>query len=175
MHLNAFGDIYLKQTLASGVIPQITAVFGTCGGGMAIVPALTDFTFIEAKNGKMFVNSPNALDGNYTEKCDTASAAFQSEETGLIDVYRIRRRNPCTDPSACIGLLPANFEDNDSFVECTDDLNRTCDDIAACAGDTSIALSRIADNGIFFETKRDLRQRRCYRIPSSERSRLLVQ
>ena len=50
-------DIYLKQTLASGMIPQITAVFGTCGGGMAIVPALTDFTFIEAKKGKIFVNS----------------------------------------------------------------------------------------------------------------------
>ena len=46
--LEAFGQIYLKQTLASGVIPQITAVFGTCGGGMAVVPALTDFTFVEA-------------------------------------------------------------------------------------------------------------------------------
>ena len=118
--LEAFGGIYFKQTMASGMIPQITAVFGTCGGGMAVVPALTDFTFIEAKKGKMFVNSPNALDGNCTEKCDTAAADYQSKETGLID-----------------------------------DLNRACEDIAACAGDTSIALSRIADNGIFFETKRD--------------------
>jgi acetyl-CoA carboxylase carboxyltransferase component len=59
--LEAFGSIYLKQTLASGMIPQITAVFGTCGGGMAIIPALTDFTFIESKKGKMFVNSPNAI------------------------------------------------------------------------------------------------------------------
>ena len=152
--LEAFGSIYLKQTLASGMIPQITAVFGTCGGGMAIIPALTDFTFIESQKGKMFVNSPNALDGNYTEKCDTSAAAFQSEETGLVDgtgseeeiLGQIRQ---------LIGLLPSNFEDNDSFVECTDDLNRTCDDITACAGDTSIALSRIADNGIFFETKKD--------------------
>lgn len=47
--LEAFGEIYLKQTLASGVVPQITAVFGTCGGGMAVVPALTDFTFVEEK------------------------------------------------------------------------------------------------------------------------------
>ena len=54
-----------------------------------------------------------------------------------------------------VSLLPSNFEDNDSFAECTDDLNRACEDLAACAGDTSIALSRIADNGIFFETKRD--------------------
>lgn len=40
--LNAFGEIYLKQTQASGVIPQITAIFGTCGGGLALVPSLTD-------------------------------------------------------------------------------------------------------------------------------------
>ena len=152
--LEAFGGIYFKQTMASGVIPQITAVFGTCGGGMAVVPALTDFTFIEAKKGKMFVNSPNALDGNYTEKCDTASAAFQSEETGLIDAVE-SEEEILAEIRQLVSLLPSNFEDNDSFAECTDDLNRACEDIAACAGDTSIALSRIADNGIFFETKRD--------------------
>ena len=44
--LNAFGEIYKKQTMASGVIPQITAVFGTCGGGLALFPALTDFTSV---------------------------------------------------------------------------------------------------------------------------------
>ena len=79
--LEAFGEIYLKQTLASGVVPQITAVFGTCGGGMAVVPALTDFTFVEEKKGRLFVNTPNALEGNRVEKCDSASAQFQSEET----------------------------------------------------------------------------------------------
>ena len=152
--LEAFGSIYLKQTLASGMIPQITAIFGTCGGGMAVVPALTDFTFMEAKKGKMFVNTPNALEGNHVDKCDTASADFQSQETGLIDgtgteeeiLGQIRQ---------LVSLLPSNFEDNDSFVECVDDLNRTCDDLAACAGDTSLALSRIADEGLFFETKKN--------------------
>lgn len=152
--LEAFGSIYLKQTLASGMIPQITAIFGTCGGGMAVVPALTDFAFMEAKKGKMFVNTPNALEGNHVDKCDTASADFQSQETGLIDgtgteeeiFGQIRQ---------LVSLLPSNFEDNDSFVECADDLNRTCDDLAACAGDTSLALSRIADEGLFFETKKN--------------------
>lgn len=50
--LNAFGEIYMKQTLASGVIPQITAVFGNCGGGLALIPALTDFTFMEGKKSE---------------------------------------------------------------------------------------------------------------------------
>lgn len=150
--LEAFGEIYLKATLASGVIPQITGIFGTCGGGMAVLPALTDFTFVEEKKGKMFVNSPNALEGNHISKCDTSDAKFQSEETGLIDgvgteeeiIGKIR---------ALVSLLPSNNEDNDAFVECTDDLNRVCEDITNCAGDTALALSRIADNGIFLETK----------------------
>ena len=72
--LNAFGEVYGKQVMASGVIPQITAVFGMCGGGLAVVPGLTDFTFMENKEGKLFVNSPNALEGNIDSKCDTASA-----------------------------------------------------------------------------------------------------
>ena len=94
--LEAFGSIYLKQTLASGMIPQITAIFGTCGGGMAVVPALTDFTFMEAKKGKMFVNTPNALEGNHVDKCDTASADFQSQETGLIDGTGTEEEIICT-------------------------------------------------------------------------------
>lgn len=150
--LEAFGEIYLKSTLASGVIPQITGIFGTCGGGMAVLPALTNFTFMEEKKAKMFVNTPNALEGNHVSKCDTADAKFQSEETGLIDgvgtedeiIGKIRE---------LVSLLPSNFEDNDSYVECTDDLNRVCDDLADCVGDAAIAASRIADNGAFFETK----------------------
>ena len=83
--LNAFGEVYMKQTLASGVIPQITAIFGNCGGGLALVPTLTDFTFMESKKAKLFVNAPNALDGNEISKCDTSSADFQSEKVGIVD------------------------------------------------------------------------------------------
>jgi acetyl-CoA carboxylase carboxyltransferase component len=77
--LEAFGSLYHKQALASGVIPQVTAIFGMCGGGLAVVPGLTDFTFMEAKDGKLFVNSPNALEGNEISKCNTASAEYQSK------------------------------------------------------------------------------------------------
>ena len=54
-----------------------------------------------------------------------------------------------------VSLLPSNNEDTDNYTECTDDLNRVCEDLANCAGDTAIALSQIADNGEFFETKAD--------------------
>ncbi|EET58197.1 carboxyl transferase domain protein [Marvinbryantia formatexigens DSM 14469] len=150
--LNAFGEIYAKQALASGVIPQITAIFGTCGGGLAIVPGLTDFTFMEEKNAKLFVNSPNALDGNTKEKCDTAAAKFQSEEAGLVD-FTGSESEVLAGIRQLVGLLPANNEDDMSYEECADDLNRVCADLANCVGDTSILLGQIADDNVFVETK----------------------
>lgn len=150
--LEAFGEIYLKQTMASGVIPQITGIFGTCGGGMAVISALTDFTFMEAKKGKMFVNTPNALEGNSKDKCDTADAKFQSEETGLIDGVGTEEEI-LGQIRELVTLLPSNYEDADAYDECTDDLNRVCAEIENCTGDTAIALSQISDSGLFFETK----------------------
>ena len=82
--LNGFGEIYMQQTKASGVIPQITGIFGTCGGGMAMIPALTDFTLMEEKKAKLFVNSPNAIEGNEISKCDTSAAEYQAKEAGLV-------------------------------------------------------------------------------------------
>ena len=152
--LNGFGEIYLKQVKASGVIPQITAVFGSCGGGLALIPTLTDFTFMEGSKAKLFVNSPNALDGNSVSKCDTAAAKFQSEEAGIVDVVA-DEASVLAQIRELVAMLPANNEDDMSFEECTDDLNRACAEIANCVGDTSIALSQIADNGIVFEVKRE--------------------
>ena len=150
--LNAFGTIYLKQTLASGVIPQITAILGSCGGGLALFPTLTDFTFMEEKNAKLFVNAPNALDGNVITKCDSSSAAFQSEESGIVDVVA-DEASVLAKVRELISFLPANNGEGSDIVECADDLNRVSPELANCVGDTSIALSILADNNSFFEVK----------------------
>ena len=149
--LEAFGEIYLKQTLASGVIPQITAIFGTCGGGLGLFPTMTDFTFMEEKNAKLFVNAPNALDGNEVSKCNTAAAAFQAEEAGIVDVVA-DEATILSQIRALVGFLPANNEE-DALIDCTDDLNRVNPEIAGCVGDTTVALSILADNNYFFEVK----------------------
>lgn len=151
--LEGFGQMYLKQALASGVIPQITAVFGTCGGGLAMVPALADFTFMEAEKARLFVNSPNAIPGNTAAKCDTSSPKFQSEKAGLVDgmgtgeeILEMIRSLVC--------MLPCNNEEDASYDECTDDLNRACEGIENAVEDTAIALASISDNGVLFETKK---------------------
>ena len=152
--LEAFGNLYLKQSMASGVIPQITAIFGTCGGGLALVPALTDFTFMEASDAKLFVNSPNAIPGNEISKLDTSSAEYQSEKSGLVDVVGTEAEI-LENIRALICMLPCNNEENVAYDECTDDLNRVCEGIENAVEDTAIALANISDSNVFFETKKN--------------------
>ena len=152
--LEAFGTIYAKQAAASGMVPQISAVFGMCGGGLAVVPALSDFTYAQADKAKLFINSPNAIDGNRIDKCDTSSAAFQSSETGTIDgigtedeiLAQIRQ---------LICILPANNAQGGCTDECADDLNRACQSLDTMKGDPRFVLREISDNHIFIEAKAD--------------------
>ncbi|MEG0108687.1 MAG: carboxyl transferase domain-containing protein, partial [Lachnospiraceae bacterium] len=135
-------------------IPQISGVFGTCGGGLALTLAMNDFTFMESSKGKLFVNSPNSIKGNDITKCNTSSAIFQSKESGLVDgigseeeiIQQIR---------SFISILPANNEDDHSYDECTDDLNRSCERAGVVFDDPSIVLGIISDNHVFIETKKN--------------------
>lgn len=151
--LEAFGDIYLKQSLASGVVPQITALFGTCGGGAAVIPALSDFVFMTKEGAKLFVNSPNALDGNYEGKLDTASAAFHSEQSGLVDVVADTDADVLVKVRELVSMLPACNEDDTCFCDCTDDINRVIPNLDGLNKDARAVLQNIADNNVFFETK----------------------
>lgn len=152
--LNSFGEIYLKQTLASGVIPQITAIFGNCGGGLAVMASLSDFSFMEGKNAKLFVNSPNALSGNYREKNDTSKAAFQSK-AGMVDYIGETEADVLSKIRELVSILPTNNEDDASYDECTDDLNRVLSQFNSELEDTKQALADLSDNQYFFEVKPD--------------------
>ncbi len=152
--LNGFGQVYLSQTLASGVVPQIAAIFGTCGGGMAVSAALADFIFMEDKKAKLFVNSPNTIDGNRIEKCDTSSAAFQSEDTGLVD-FTGDEDAVLAGIRSLISILPANNEDDLSYSECNDDLNRVVADLENYVGASDLALAQISDDNFFLEVKKN--------------------
>ena len=114
--LNAFGEIYLKQAMASGVIPMITAVFGSCGGGLSVVSSMGDFTFMEGEKAELFVNSPNAINENRKEVCDSASAKFQSE-SGTVDFVGTESEifEGIRD---LVSILPSNNEKADYEEEC---------------------------------------------------------
>ena len=152
--LDGFGLIYAKEVAASGMVPQICGVFGNCGGGLSVVPALCDFAFIEESKGRRFINPADAVSGNRAEVCDTASAKFQGENNGCVDftgsedeiMARIRQ---------LVCMLPNNSEGDVYTGSCRDDLNRACESMENMKGDPRYLLSQIADGHAFFETKAD--------------------
>lgn len=125
--LNAFASIYAKEAEASGVIPQIAAVFGNCGGGLAVAAGMADFAFM-ADDAKLFVNSPNALAGNSEDKKDTAAAGFKAE-AGAVDAHGTEEE-VLAKIRALVSILPSNNED-EAAEECEDDLNRASANVAA--------------------------------------------
>ena len=126
--LDAFGKVYARQVLASGVIPTVTVILGTCGGGSAISAAISDFVIMTRDNAKLFVNSPNAVDNNYT-------ALAKAREL--------------------ISVLPSNNENTGVICECDDDLNRITAGLGTHVKDTEVALREISDNNWFLELKAD--------------------
>lgn len=152
--MTAFGRLYMKQTLASGVIPQITGIFGTCGGGSALIPALSDFTFMTAEGSKMFVNSPNALDNNYEGKLDTATASYLSSNTDMISAVYEDDAAVLAEIRNLIDILPSNNGDEE-IAECNDDLNRSIANLDSFKEDARAVIQNIADNNIFFEANKD--------------------
>lgn len=152
--LNGFGEIYLKQTMASGVVPQITAVFGTCGGGSAILSSLSDFTFMTKEGSKLFVNSPNALEGNHETKLNTASATYHSEQTGLADGVFDTELEVLGQIRQLVDILPSCYGDDNS-TDCFDDANRIVPNVDALKDDAKSVLITIADDQNFVEMKKD--------------------
>ncbi|MDY2627172.1 MAG: carboxyl transferase domain-containing protein [Lachnospiraceae bacterium] len=145
--LNAFGRIYACQIRAGGVIPQITGIFGNCGGGLSIVPGLTDFTFMESEHAQLFVNSPNTLLCREAE--EIATAEFQARKAGNVDGTGTQEQI-LTQIRTLIELLPSNCKDT-PVEECMDDLNRICENLGDAADDAALVLTAVADNNRFME------------------------
>lgn len=149
--LHAFGRIYSCQVRAGGVIPQITGIFGICGGGLSIMPGLTDFTFMESEHARLFVNSPNTMLCRDAE--EITSAEFQAHKIGNVDGTGTQEQI-LEQIRTLIEMLPSNCEDT-AVEECTDDLNRICENLEDAADDAVLVLSVIADNNFFMEIGKD--------------------
>lgn len=149
--LAGFGEIYKAKVKASGVIPQISAILGSCGGGVAVSSKLSDITIMSAENGKLFVNSPNAVTGNCVEKCDTATAAFQAA-AGNVDIVCETETEVFAKIRELIDFLPANAG-MPGMIDMADDKNRILSGFDGYALDAVEALTHIADEGKFIELK----------------------
>lgn len=148
--LESMGSIYAKATEASGVVPQIMGVFGTCGGGLSILPAISDFTFM-SDQGSLFLHTPDAIEGNKKELLDTAGAQFQYTEAGNVDLIGTEEE-VLDEMRRILQILPGNNLEGGCVEECLDDLNRAAD-LESKIGNTAEFAREISDNHIMVETK----------------------
>ncbi|MBO6575300.1 MAG: acyl-CoA carboxylase subunit beta [Rhodothermales bacterium] len=163
--LGGYADIFLRNTLASGVVPQISAIMGPCAGGAVYSPAITDFVFMVKDTSYMFITGPNVVktvtqeDVSFEELGGTSAHAVKSGVAHLA----------CDNDADCLqrirdlfGYIPQNCEDP-APVRPTDDPEDRADD----ALDTMVpdnpnkpyymhdVIRTIADDGRFFEIHPD--------------------
>ncbi len=146
----AMGEIMNAAVEAEGVVPQIAVVLGRCGGGMAVIPALCDFAFMSEK-AELFVNSPDAIDGNHSGKLNTAGADFQLE-AGNIDKKGTEEEifNEVRD---LIDILPSAGGAGGYVDDFSDDINRAAEGLDTKRDKVFKIASELSDDHFFFETK----------------------
>jgi propionyl-CoA carboxylase beta chain len=159
--LGGYAEIFLRNTLASGVIPQISAIMGPCAGGAVYSPAITDFTLMVQQTSYMFVTGPNVVKTVTHEE-------VTSEELGGAMTHASRSgvaHFACTNEVECLqsirrllGFLPSNNVDDPPVVACTDDAGRRdagLDSIIPASPTTPYdmkeVIRRVVDGGDFFE------------------------
>ena len=150
--LSAFGALYRAKALASGVIPQVLAVFGSCGGSLAVSAAMADFTFVEQDCGKLFIHSANAVAGCTDKDLDNASAAFQAEKSGVAD-FTGSEEDVYAGIKELLSVLPSSFEEEAPQEDTEDSLNRLLEN-AECM-DADALLAAISDDGLVVEPGKD--------------------
>jgi propionyl-CoA carboxylase beta chain len=166
--LGGYADIFLLNTLASGVVPQLSVILGPCAGGAVYSPAITDFTLMTKGTSYMFVTGPNVVKTVTHEE-------VSSEELGGADVHASKSgvaHFACENEADAIARLkrlisyvPQNNCEDPPWEECTDPLDREDDALNAIVPDNpnqpydiKDVITRVCDVGSFFEVHEDFAQ-----------------
>lgn len=128
--LGGYADIFLRNTLASGVVPQISAMMGPCAGGAVYSPAITDFIFMVEQTSFMFVTGPNVVK-TVTHETVTAEelggAGTHSEKSGVAHFTAINELECIAKIKKLLSFLPLNCEDESPFLPTLDPSERMDD------------------------------------------------
>ncbi|HEY1951802.1 MAG TPA: acyl-CoA carboxylase subunit beta [Gemmatimonadaceae bacterium] len=163
--LGGYAEIFLRNTLASGVVPQISAILGPCAGGAVYSPAITDFTYMVRGTSYMFVTGPNVVKtvthedvsmeelggaDTHAGKSGVAHFAADSEPECLQqirDLFRFIPSNNLGDPPRGAGTDPRSRRDEALLDIVPDNANKPYD--------MHEVIKRVVDDGEFYEVQRD--------------------
>jgi propionyl-CoA carboxylase beta chain len=161
LSLGGYADIFLRNTMASGVVPQISAIMGPCAGGAVYSPAITDFVFMVAETSYMFVTGPDVIKTVTHEDVTKEKLGGSMTHNSVSGVGHFISR----DDTECVQMirellsfLPQNNREDPPCRACTDPIDRadaSLDTIVPAESnlpyDIKDVIHRVVDDGWFFE------------------------
>ncbi|MDX9827650.1 MAG: carboxyl transferase domain-containing protein [Spirochaetia bacterium] len=163
--LSGYGDIFYRNTLSSGVVPQISVIMGPCAGGAVYSPALTDFVFMTEGTANMFITGPQvikAVTGEDVSAEDLGGARVHTEVSGVAHFKYKDEGSTLEAVRKLLSFLPQNNIEDAPLVNSGDDPFRADPELAGIIPDSSNkpydvrrVVERVVDSGDFFEVQPD--------------------
>ncbi len=155
--LYGFGKIFYRNTISSGVIPQISAIMGPCAGGAVYSPAITDFIYMVDKTSNMFITGPDVIKsvtGEIVTQEDLGGAVAHNTKSGVAHFVAADDRDCIAQIRNLLSYLPSNNAESAPAYAPADDLNRLCPELDTIvpdnpnkAYDMYTVIRSIVDNG----------------------------
>jgi acetyl-CoA carboxylase carboxyltransferase component len=159
--LGGYAEVFYRNVLASGVVPQISVIMGPCAGGAVYSPALTDFIVMVEKTSYMFVTGPDVVKSALNEDVtfeDLGGAAVHNQKSGVSHFFAPNEETALQLVRALLSYLPQNNLEDPPLVRTGDDPDRKVPELASTVPsdpdkpyDMKQVLSFILDRGSFLE------------------------
>ena len=159
--LAGFGEIFERNILASGVVPQISGIFGPCAGGAVYSPALTDFTVMIKDTSYMFLTGPSvvkAVTGEVVTQEELGGASVHATKSGVAHFAADNEEEGIEIIKALLSFIPSNNREQAPFVETSDPAGRVADILNEIIPDNHTkpydmyeVIGNIVDDGVFLE------------------------
>ena len=159
--LAGYASIFYQNTMASGVVPQISAILGPCAGGACYSPALTDFIFMVKEKSHMFITGPDvvkAVTHETVEKEELGGAYVHSSKSGVTHFMCDTEEETLMSIRELLSFLPSNNMEDAPSVACSDDVRREVEalqevipDDPNVPYDMKDVIEPVVDNHYFFE------------------------
>lgn len=166
--LSGYGDIFFRNTLASGVIPQISVIMGPCAGGAVYSPAITDFIFMVQNTSYMFITGPQIIKSVTGEDVSfetLGGAAAHNKVSGVAHFMSENEKQCIEDIKTLISFLPDNnltdapiYTSGDSPDRSSGDIGNLIPDGANKPYDMVELIKMVVDSGEFFEIQKHFAQ-----------------
>ncbi len=163
--LGGYADIFLRNTMASGVVPQISVIMGPCAGGAVYSPALTDFIFMVNNTSYMFITGPEVVKQVTHEDVtfeELGGASVHAQRSGVAHVVGESETQTLLLVRELLSYFPQNNMEDPPYLASKDDplradpeLDTLIPDSPNKPYDSREVIHRIVDDGIFYETQAD--------------------